>query len=747
MLARRPPWLPELLWVIGTALTTTLVLVVDLRLWHASLHVPIEPAINDTNYFLAAVKGVVQHGWFWHNPDLAAPFGQTNFDFAADFGDSGHYVIVRILALFLDDPIAVFNAFFLLCFPLTAVAAFLVMRDLGAARLPALVAAVLFAFLPYHLLRGENHIFLAAYYGVPLGIWLVVCLAEGRTLIGRGSWRRTALVLLACAVVGSASNYYAVFAALALLFVVPLAALARRSWPMIVQGALVLAAIGVVFAACHAPPVLYAGKHGRNTAIAERQPQESEQFGLKLTQMVMPRPDHRLQAFARRAKAYEARTTLVAEGFSPSLGTLATLGLLIALVTLLTVGLANAAVSLRRQRVAIAGAVALACFLIGTTSGISALISFWLTPQVRGWNRISLLIAFASLLAVALALTALGERWRARGRATWLFAPVVLAIGIVGVLDQTSAHDVPAYAANKAAWSNDGALVRTIDDRLPAGARVLQLPYVPYPENGLVNGMLDYDLFKGYLHSADLRWSYAATKGRPADWQDDAASLEPGELALLATTAGFDAVYIDRAGYVDHGAVVEAALKRVTGAGPVAQSPDGRLAWFDLRPLAQRLAAKTTLSERHALRDALVEPVELDHGDGFSFQESAAGLPFRWAAADAQLQFANPLDHPRRVRLTASLAGPGPAPSAVTLTFPDGRRRVVPVPKEGAPLDVRFAVPPGDSVVQVHTDGPAAPIDPKDVRDQHLRFIDPKLRDQQLSVALLRRLSADANGS
>jgi len=463
--------------------------------------------------------------------------------------------------------------------------------------------------------------------------------------------------------------------------------------------------------------------------------------------MVMPRPDHRIGAFARRAKAYEARTTLTAEGFSPSLGTVATLGLLGAVITLLTVGLAGAAVSLRRQRVAIAGAVALACFLIGTTSGISALIAFWLTPQVRGWNRISLLIAFASLLAVALALTALGERWRARGRATWLFAPLVLAVGVIGVLDQTSGHDVPAYASNKAVWANDGALVRTMDDALPDGARVLQLPYVPYPENGVVNGMLDYDLFKGYLHSNKLRWSYAATKGRPADWQDDAAALAPGELALVATTAGFDAIYIDRNAYVDHGAAVETALKAVTGAGPVAQSPDTRLAWYDLRPLARRLAAKTTLSERHALRDALVKPVEFDHGDGFSFQESAAGVPFHWAAADAQLKLTNPLDHPRRVRLTASLAGPGPAPSTVTFTFPDGRRRVVAVPKEGAPLDVRFVVAPGASVVQIHTDGPAAPIDPNDVRDQHLRFIDPHLRDQQLSVALLRRLTADANGS
>jgi phosphoglycerol transferase len=747
MLARRPSWLGELLWVLGTALTATLVTIIDLKLWDASMSVPISGAFNDATFFLSAVKGVVEHGWFWHNPDLAAPFGQTNFDFAADFGDSGHYAVIRVLAVFLHNPVVAFNAFYLLCFPLTAVTAYLVLRDLGSARLVALVMGVLFAFLPYHLLRHQNHLFLAAYYAVPLGVWLVVALAEGRTLLDRRDKRRTAITLLVCAVVASASNYYAVFAMIALLLVVPVAALAQRSRPMAVQGLLVLVAIGIVFGLCHAPPVIYASEHGRDTAIAERQPVESEDFGLKLTQMVLPRPDHRLGFLARRGAAYEARTRIVGEGFSPSLGIVATFGLLGAIVVLLTTGLGNAAVPLRRRRMSIAGAVALVCFLVGTVSGISALIAFELTPQVRGWNRISLLIAFASLLVVALALTALGERWRERGRPAWILGVAVAAIGVLGVLDQTSVHDVPAYAAIKAGWNNDAAFVATMENRLPHGTDVLQLPYVPYPENGPVNGMLDYDLFKGYLHSRHLRWSYAATKGRPADWQDDTASLAPGELAMLSTTAGFGAVYVDRAGFVDHGAAIDAALTKVTGAGPAAASADARLEFYDLRPLAGRVAKVTTLSERHVLRDALLKPVELAYGPGFSYQEVAAGAPFRWAAADARLQVDNPLPYTRRVRLTATIFGGGPQPSTVAMTLPDGRRRTVTTSDKGAPLDVVFAVKPGGGSLRLQTTGPAAPNVPGNIRDQHLRVVDPQLRDQQLSAALLAKLIADANAS
>jgi phosphoglycerol transferase len=740
MPARRPPWLGELLWVLGTALVATLVTVVDLKLWNASAHVPISSAGGDANFFLASVKDVVVHGWFWHDPGLAAPFGQSNFDFAASFGDTGHYVLVWLLALFLHDPVVVFNAFFLLCFPLIAVTSYLVLRDLGAERIVALVAAVLFAFLPYHLLRQEDHLFLSAYYAVPLGVWLVVALAEGRTLLDRRDRRRTAITLAACALVASASNYYAVFAVLALLLVVPVAALATRSRGMVVQALLVLAAIGVVFGLCHAPPVIYAMQHGRNDAIAVRSPAESEDFGLKLTQMVLPRPQHRVEALALRGRAYEARTPLVAEGFSPALGVVATFGLLGAIVVLLTSGLGAAAVSVRRRRVSIAGAVALACFLVGTTSGISALIAYEVTPQVRGWNRISLLIAFAALLAVALALGWAGERLRGRGRPAWVLGVLAVAVGVVGLLDQTSPQDAPAYAAIGQVWHSDDAFVRAMESGLPRGTAVLQLPYVPYPENGPVNTMADYDLFKGYVHSRHLRWSYAATKGRQADWQAQVQALAPQEIATVATTAGFGAVYVDRAGFADQGAAVDGALTKLTGGPPAGVSADGRLDWYDLRPVAARVDAKTTPAQRAVLRAALLRPVRLTYGPGFSFQESAPGQAFRWAAQDAQLQLANPLGRPRRVHLVATIAGGGTQPSTVTMRLPDGRTQRATTTAAGTSLDVAFTVPRGGGTLRLHTDGPAAPNAPNLVRDQRLRVINPLLREDVLSVGRIAAL-------
>jgi hypothetical protein len=733
----RPSWLPELLWILATALVATVVATLDLKLWKMHAHVPIFGASGDGAYYLATVKDVVEHGWFWRNPDLGAPFGQANYDFAAPFGDVVHYVIVKVLALLLGDPVLVFNAFFLLSFPLIAVVAYAVMRDLGAAPVAALVAGVLFAFLPYHVLRNQSHLFLTAYYSIPLAVWLVVSLAEGRTLLGSATRRRTLLVVAACIVVGAASNYYAVFAMVVLVTVVPVAAIARRSPRIAVQGVAVTALVAATFALGHAPAIVYPLVHGANENVAEREASESELFGLKLAYMVIPRPQHRVAFMARRGEQYSRSTPLRSEGFDPSLGTVATLGLIAAIIVLLSTGLGAVAASVRRRRIAAAGAVALTSFVVGTIGGVSTLIAYELTPQVRAWNRLSLVIAFASLLAVALLLTALGDRLRARGGPAWLLAVVAATVGVVGILDQTSPRDAPDYAAVAAAWKVDGDFAATMQDRLAAGTKVLQLPYMSYPENGPVLGVADYDLLKGYLHSTGLRWTYGAVRGRPSDWLAQHQGLPPDQLAACAAAAGFGAVYVDRAGYPDGGAAIIAALEKIAGPGTAGASADGRLQFFDLRPAAARFAQRTPTPQRARVSDALLYPVMVGYGDGFSYQEIAGTTIYRWAGPDARVKLDNPLDGGRTVTYTAQLFGGGPAPSTVTFTLPDGTRKAVRVDDKGRRVRLRLRLEEGDATLRLRTAGPAAPTPPGNTRDLRLRVQEQTIEYAPLAAPLL----------
>ncbi|MEA2193840.1 MAG: hypothetical protein QOG42_274 [Solirubrobacteraceae bacterium] len=731
---RRASWLPELAWVLATALVAGAVAIVDLKLWKMDAHVPIFGANGDGAYYLATVKDVVEHGWFWHNPDLGAPFGQANYDFAAPFGDVAHYVIVALLGLVLGDPVVVFNAFFLLCFALIAVVAYAVLRDLGAAPVAALVAGVLFAFVPYHLVRNEGHLFLTSYYAIPLGVWLVVTLAEGRTLLRRGARRRVLTVVGVCLVVGAASNYYAVFSLLLMATVVPIAALAQRSWHVARQGAAVVAIVAASFLLCHSPAIVYPLVHGANETVGARTASESELYGLRLAEMLLPRPQHRVAALAHRGQVYATNSALPrGEGFSPSVGTVAVVGLAIALVVLLATGLGGATSSLRRARIAAGGAVALVAMLIGTTGGGSALIAYELSPQMRAWNRLSIVVAFAALLTIALVLTALGDRWRARGRPAWLLGVLAAAVGVVGILDQTSPSDAPDYASIAAAWRADGAFVAAMQKRLPANTEVLQLPYMSYPEHGPLNGISDYDLFKGYLHSDDLRWTYGAVHGRPSDWMAQQQELAPERLATAAAAAGFGAVYLDRAGYPDGGVATAAALDKLAGPGSSGFSADRRLEFFDLGAARARLAARTSGADRAQLTDALLHPARLDFGSGFATAISGE-VGFRWAGPDARLTLDNPLGR-RSVRFRAQLFGGAATPSAVTITLPDASRHRLAVTDKGVAVNLPMVLAHGAATLRLQTDGPAAANPPGVVRDLRLRIVDPRLAHPALESA------------
>jgi phosphoglycerol transferase len=93
---------------------------------------------------------------------------------------------------------------------------------------------------------------------------------------------------------------------------------------------------------------------------------------------------------------------------------------------------------------------------------------------------------------------------------------------------------------------------------------VFQLPQHTFPEYGRRFQMYDYSLFRGYLHSRQLRWSYGALRGREAEVHGQLALQTPPKLIDTLIEAGFSGLYVDRRGY-EAGApdLVRAILRRI----------------------------------------------------------------------------------------------------------------------------------------------------------------------------------------
>jgi phosphoglycerol transferase len=312
-----------------------------------------------------------------------------------------------------------------------------------------------------------------------------------------------------------------------------------------------------------APAVVDRVREGSNSEL-ERFAFETEVFSLRPLQLVLPVRDHRIGALADVKERYEDQIGVTEASFA-SLGLVGSVGLAVLLVTLLLAAVRTGAPRgdpLFRYA-AVCGLVAV---FFAMTGGLAPVISFLISPQLHAWNRLSVFIAFFSLLAVALLLD------RLRARLAWVVAAAVLALG---ALDQTTGAMTPRYGEVATEWRSDEAWERAVDAALPEGATVLQLPYVPFPSSPPVGRMVDYDHVRPYLHSDDLRWSYGAMKGRPEDVGDDVD--QPSGAAGL----GFDAVMVDRFGYADNGAGVEAELRGLSEGEPIV-SRDGRRALYVL---------------------------------------------------------------------------------------------------------------------------------------------------------------------
>jgi hypothetical protein len=576
---------------LGTAVLATLAAALILEVWNAPFTVPWIYS-GDGVFYGMVVKGILDHGWHYTNPNLGAPGGQQLYDFPIVSGENLQALIVKLLGVVSSDWAVVMNLYFLLTFALTAAVAFVVLRRLGSARGPAVVCAALFALLPYHFARGENELFVSSYYAVPLGAYLVLAILADEPLFTRRAgrrggplaWasRRSLVTIALCLVVvtASASYYFALFTTLLVVVATLVVFVLHRSRRALGSGIVTVAVICVGVLVTLAPAVVYRSEHGTNDLVRHRSINQSEIFALKLTQLVLPVEDHRVEPLAHLSTRYADTTPFGNLGRAVHLGAVGAAGF----AWLLVVAVIGAA-SRTGWRPAVpyrdAATANLVALLIGTVGGLSVLFAAVVTPQFRAWNRISVFIGFFALLAVALALTALGRRWSTR-RGRLAFGGLLLAILVLGALDQTGSRDVPRYDALRAEYRSDARFVQAIERRVPAGAEILQLPYVPFPEAGRTGALGDYDLARPYLHTSKLRWSFGASKGRPEDWLAPRAREPIGKLLADAVGAGYTGLYIDRAGYADRAAALEVQVSALLdGARPLVSS-NGRLSFFEL---------------------------------------------------------------------------------------------------------------------------------------------------------------------
>lgn len=467
---------------------------------------------------------------------------------------------------------------------------------------------------------------------------------------------KSCIGLIICLLIASTFIYFSFFACFFLLVAGVCTALSQKKWIPLLNAGILIGIIVLGIFAYNFPSFLYQHDNGKNLQSAIRSPTESEIYGLKIIQLLLPIPQHRIGFFSKITQLYMNSSPVINENFMSALGLVGSIGFILLIGVLFFTLPSSSKIHPLINRLSQLSILNIFAILFCTIGGFGEIFAFTVTSQIRALNRVSIFIAFFSLLAVLIVFEYIYDVYLNKKNLRWIYYLLILLVLFIGIFDQTSEQFIPPYQSIKNEYLNDKNFIEKIEANTPNDTMIFQLPYVPFPENPPVNQMADYDHFRAYLHSVNIRWSYGAMKGRNGDlWQKEIVSKPPTEMVDGLSFAGFNGIYVDSYGYADNGKDVISSLTSILQTTPLV-SDNGRLYFFDMTQYNIQLKSQYTSDEFEKHKDQILYPIGVYWQGGFSGFEGSTENNWRWCSSQGTLVLDNPSDKERTFILNVSFS-------------------------------------------------------------------------------------------
>jgi phosphoglycerol transferase len=214
-----------------------------------------------------------------------------------------------------------------------------------------------------------------------------------------------------------------------------------------------------------------------------------------------------------------------------------------------------------------------------------------------------------------------------------------------------------------------------------------------FPETGGIERVYDYDLFKGYIHSKQLRWSYGAMRGRIGDvWQASIVTKPIPEMIETIALVGFEGIYIDRFGYADNAAKLESDLAALLKVEPLV-SKDQRQSFFNLSAYRGTLSEKYSPEELAIKQKEVLYPFQAVWARGCTGTENKPGEEYRWCGSSGELVINNFAPYTRR--LTVEMYLDSATEGNMRIESPFFNEQLKTYPEQTIPFSKTFDIPPG----------------------------------------------------
>jgi phosphoglycerol transferase len=673
-------------------------------------------------------KTAMETGWCGVNPRLGAPYAFECYDFP--MADGVSFSFFALFGRFSNDVTLGINLYYLLGYILIGLTSLFAFRQFGFSSPPSIAASLLFAFLPYHYLRSEYHLFLSAYFLVPLMIAVILWIYRGEAFVRPSArnrlrfslTRKGTASLIICLSMGSGGVYYAAFALMFLLAVALMLLLRTGKFASLIIPAVAAGLIASSVLITLAPNLWFFHEYGDDLEVAHRLPSEVDTYGLKLTNLLLPITTHRVSALANLSLKYSMQGSPSGEG-AEAIGLAGGFGFLVLIVCLFSETPAES-----RSNLYLLSRLNITAVLAGTIGGFGALFNFLVFPEIRVYARICVYIAFFCLAALLSLLRWAEPRVGGTRNKRLLFNFAAALLLLAGIWDLTPDLRMYPAAEHVSSFQSDQNFVRNIESAMAPGAMIYQLPYMPYPEHGPLLKMSDYDPVRGYLYSKSLRWSYGTTKGRPAaEWQQREANLPPKDLLPSLKLAGFSGVWIDSYGYPDGARAIIGQLRELLQINPLV-SADKRFSFFPIANYQPAELIGLSGEEQKRRRDAsLMLPVKTGF-PGCSILEAHPDINWRWCKQDGEIQILNP--NPRTAFYTLRMTlRTGEAQTSTFHFSGDLGSGDIQANSSGTEVVRNLKLSPGLHRFRIDSDASRV-LAPNDPRDMHFQIVNLQLTRQ-----------------
>lgn len=485
------------------------------------------------------------------------------------------------------------------------------------------------------------------------------------------------------------------------------------------------------------PTFFYTIQNGKNPAALVRGYMGAEIYGLKIIQMFIPVSSHGIPKLQHLISSYYNSTPLPLECPSLYLGIIGIIGFLILVCFIFIKEFDNKTHKevIKKEYIELKDNLKfisylnIAAILLATVGGFSSLFSILISPAIRGYNRISIFIMYISILAVCFILSFIYNKSGNKK----IFAVSCVVIFSLGIFEQFPGNP-PDYKLAKALYMSDDNFVKIIEKNVPKGSMIFQLPYHQFPEAGPVNGMSDYNLFGGYLHSDKLKWSYGGMKGRRSDkWNEYVSSLDLEDMIKTISIAGFEGIYIDKRAYTEEEYnKLENQLKSVIKTNPVYSENDD-LSFFNMNSYNKKYRSLYTESELDKTKQNVLSLSNFKLGKGFTAIEGEKPEQWIWLSNDAEIIKYNYSNEEKEYKFSFDILSGSPDKSDLKIFFNGELIGEYDIDLNGIRVDKAVMLKSGENSIGFVTDAPRIDA-PGDPRELYLRIINFNFADNNYNL-------------